>query len=248
MPHECYSLLKAYTLSPNTSLDEEHWGLVLDWLLTASQGDEKKKQSVLAMELDAVACDDFGMQEWMADHVDKTLGPHQKEPLTGTPPGPTPAVFSPRPQYPQHLLPIMGNIGAEIGRALGLTLKMAPQQASSHTRGMNMRLLWHFAMCNEHRISPKYGGALFPQKPSRSKFTGGSSNPRCLNGHTIIVPKLTQFSLNKKQSRASSIFDSTQATASPHIGRPNAAFRSSYAARGESLRPSKSGTRNMRRG
>jgi hypothetical protein len=38
MPHECYSLLKVYISSPNTSLDEEHWGLVLDWLLTASQG------------------------------------------------------------------------------------------------------------------------------------------------------------------------------------------------------------------
>ena len=30
MPHECYSLIKAYILSPKTSLDEEHWGLVLD--------------------------------------------------------------------------------------------------------------------------------------------------------------------------------------------------------------------------
>jgi hypothetical protein len=76
MPHKCNSLIKAYILSPNTSLDEEHWGLVLDWLLTASQGKEKKKQSVLAMELDAVACDDSGVQEWLADCVDKTLGPH----------------------------------------------------------------------------------------------------------------------------------------------------------------------------
>ena len=30
MPHQCYSLLKAYILSPNTSLDEKHWGLVLN--------------------------------------------------------------------------------------------------------------------------------------------------------------------------------------------------------------------------
>jgi hypothetical protein len=42
MPHECYSLLKAYISSPNTSLDEERWGLVLNWLLMASQGGEKK--------------------------------------------------------------------------------------------------------------------------------------------------------------------------------------------------------------
>ncbi len=75
MPHECYSLIKAYISSPKTCLDEEHWGLVLDWLLMASQGEEKKKQSVLGMELDAVACNDFGMQEWMAGHVDETLGP-----------------------------------------------------------------------------------------------------------------------------------------------------------------------------
>ncbi len=89
--------------------------MVLNWLLTASQGDEKKKRSVLAMELDAVACNDFGVQEWMADSVDKTLGPRQKEPLSGTPPGPPPAVFAPRQQYSQHSLPIMGNIGAKIG-------------------------------------------------------------------------------------------------------------------------------------
>ncbi len=62
-----------------------------------------------------------------------------------------------------------------------------------------MRVLWRFAMCNKHGISPKYGGTLFPQKPSRSKFTGGSSNPRCLNRHTIIVPKLTQFSLKERK-------------------------------------------------
>jgi hypothetical protein len=43
MSHECYSLIKAYILSPKTSLDVEHWGLVLDWLLTTSQGKEKKK-------------------------------------------------------------------------------------------------------------------------------------------------------------------------------------------------------------
>ncbi len=55
MPHKSYSLIKAYISSPKTSLDEEHFGLVLDWLLTASQGKDKKKQSVLAMELDVVA-------------------------------------------------------------------------------------------------------------------------------------------------------------------------------------------------
>ncbi len=130
MPHECYSFLKAYISSPNTSLDEEHWGLVLDWLLTVSQGDKKKKQSVLPMELDAVACDDFGVQEWMADRVNETLGPRRKEPLSGTPLGPPSAVFAPRPQYPQHLLPIMGNIGAEIGQALGLALKTASSMGS----------------------------------------------------------------------------------------------------------------------
>jgi hypothetical protein len=70
--------------------------------------------------------------------------------------------------------------------------------ASSHTQGMNMHVLWRFAMCNEHEISPSCGGTLFSRKPSRSKFTAGSSNPRCLRGHTIILPILTQFSLNKK--------------------------------------------------
>jgi hypothetical protein len=53
------------------------------------------KQSVLAMELDAVACNNFGMQEWMADLVDETLGPRQKEPPSGPPPGPPLAVFAP---------------------------------------------------------------------------------------------------------------------------------------------------------
>ncbi len=130
MPHECYSLIKAYILSPKTSLDEEHWSLVLDWLLTASQGKEKKKRSVLAMELDAVACDNFSMQEWMVDRVDKTLRPRYKEPPSGPPPGPPPAEFTPRPQYSQHLLPIMGNIGMEIGRALGLALKKASSTGS----------------------------------------------------------------------------------------------------------------------
>ncbi len=82
------------------------------------------------MELDAVACDDFGMQEWMADHVDETLGPRQKEPPSGPPPGPPPGVFAPRLQYTQHLLPIMGNIGTEIGRALGLALKKTSSMGS----------------------------------------------------------------------------------------------------------------------
>jgi hypothetical protein len=130
MPHECYSLIKAYISSPKTSLDEEHWGLVLDWLLTASQGKEKKKRSVLVMELDEVACNDFGVQEWMADRVNETLGPRQKEPPSGPPLGPPPAVFTPRQQYPQHLLPIMGNIGTELGRALGLALKKASSTGS----------------------------------------------------------------------------------------------------------------------
>ncbi len=43
MPHKCNSLIKAYISSPKTSLDEKNWGLVFDWLLTASQGKEKKK-------------------------------------------------------------------------------------------------------------------------------------------------------------------------------------------------------------
>ena len=130
MPHKAYSLIKAYISSPKTSLDEEHWSLVLDWVLTASQGKEKKKRSVLAMELDAVACDNFSMQEWMADHVDKRLQPRQKKPPSGPPRGPPLAEFTPRPQYPQHLLPIMGNIGMEIGRALGLALKKASSMGS----------------------------------------------------------------------------------------------------------------------
>jgi hypothetical protein len=70
--------------------------------------------------------------------------------------------------------------------------------ASSHTQGTNMHVLWCFVMCNEHGISPSCGGTLFPRKPSRSKFTGGLSNSQCPNGHTTIVPKLTQFSFNKK--------------------------------------------------
>jgi hypothetical protein len=49
MPHECYSLIRAYISSPKTSLDEEHWGLVLDWLLRlvahseSGQGQEEPK-------------------------------------------------------------------------------------------------------------------------------------------------------------------------------------------------------------
>ncbi len=233
MPHECYSLLKAYISSPNTSLDEERWGLVLNWLLMASQGGEKKMWSVLAMELNAVACDDFGMQEWMADRADKTLGPRRKEPPSGTPPGPPPAVFAPRPQYPQHSLPIMGNIATEIGRALALALKKASSTGSgilesdtsiqTYTRDEYACIM---VFCNVQRVQdiPKIW---------RHFVTGGSSNPRCLNGHTIIVPKLTQFSLNKKRLRTSSTFNSTEAMVSPHIGRLSAAFWSSYATQGE---------------
>jgi hypothetical protein len=58
-------------MSPATSLDETNWGLFLDWLLTASQGDDKKKRSLLAMELYAVNCDDIEIQDLMAERVDK---------------------------------------------------------------------------------------------------------------------------------------------------------------------------------
>jgi hypothetical protein len=72
MPHECYNLLKEYLLLPTTSLNENSWGLVLDWLLVASQGDNKKKCSFLAMKLDAVVCEDNEVQVGVAEHVDKT--------------------------------------------------------------------------------------------------------------------------------------------------------------------------------
>ncbi len=35
-----------------------------------------------------MACNDFGVQEWMADRVDEALGPRRKEPPSGPPPGP----------------------------------------------------------------------------------------------------------------------------------------------------------------
>jgi hypothetical protein len=141
MPHECLEITMTHINDQPVGTKNDAWNLVKNWLITATYSNAKKRKntSILGIDVEPVTCDDDEVQEWIGQHLDKTMGARGKSPPAMGPPQQVLAnstTFQP----PTHMLPTNIGLAEDIGRAIGLALRPATPAGTmpTATKGTNV--------------------------------------------------------------------------------------------------------------